>query len=178
MTSLAAFRYALTILRHKAFVFRAGLVTGAPLWRLVIHDWTKFGPAEFPEYCRRFHGEDQDPDAFRRAWHHHLRSSPHHWEYWVLSGPHSTTQDDPVDFIAMPDWAIREMLADWYGASRMALGRWPSRGSWPWIDANLEKVTARMDRATAERLAALLEATIDRLPRRREETDGAALPAR
>ena len=47
-------RYLGYVVRHKWFVFRAGLRTGAPLWRLVIHDWSKFTPAEWgpSDNCR------------------------------------------------------------------------------------------------------------------------------
>jgi hypothetical protein len=47
------FRY---LARHKYFVFIAGLRTGAPLWRLVIHDWSKFLPSEWLPYSRKFYG--------------------------------------------------------------------------------------------------------------------------
>jgi hypothetical protein len=42
--------------RHKYFVFLAGLQTGAPLWRLVIHDWSKFLPSEWLPYSKKFYG--------------------------------------------------------------------------------------------------------------------------
>lgn len=38
----AHWNYFKYVIRHKWFVFIAGLQTGAPLWRLIIHDWTKF----------------------------------------------------------------------------------------------------------------------------------------
>lgn len=41
------FRFAWVILKHKWFVLLAGLEVGVPLWRLIIHDWSKFTPAEF-----------------------------------------------------------------------------------------------------------------------------------
>lgn len=42
---------------HKWYVFLAGLKTGAPIWRLIIHDWSKFTPAEAPALSYKF-GED------------------------------------------------------------------------------------------------------------------------
>ena len=44
------------LLRHKWFVFQAGRKTGAPLWRLILHDWSKFTPAEWAPYARMFYG--------------------------------------------------------------------------------------------------------------------------
>jgi hypothetical protein len=37
-------RYLSYVVRHKWFVLLAGIKTGAPLWRLLIHDWSKFAP--------------------------------------------------------------------------------------------------------------------------------------
>jgi hypothetical protein len=51
-------KYLHYVLRHKWYVLRAGLATGAPLWRLVIHDWSKFSPAEWSPYVRMFYGLD------------------------------------------------------------------------------------------------------------------------
>lgn len=87
------------LLRHKYFVFLAGLATGAPLWRLLVHDWSKFLPAEWFPYVEYFYGSKYEDsktyndiadakqvrqEAFDRAWLHHQRMNPHHWQYWVL----------------------------------------------------------------------------------------------
>jgi hypothetical protein len=124
-------RYAGYVVRHKWFVFRAGLRTGAPLWRLVIHDWSKVSPAEWGPYVRRFYGGragvpvtgDDDP-AFRAAWLHHQHRNPHHWQHWVLR------QDDgELVTLPMPEHFVREMVADWMGAGRAITGQW-SAGEW------------------------------------------------
>jgi hypothetical protein len=49
-------RHCASTLKHKAFVFRAGLRTRAPLVRLLLHDMSKFGPAEVHHYARQFFG--------------------------------------------------------------------------------------------------------------------------
>lgn len=49
-------RYLRYVLAHKWFVFIAGLRTGAPLWRLVIHDWSKLTPREWGAYVASFYG--------------------------------------------------------------------------------------------------------------------------
>ena len=46
-------------------MFRAGLWTGAPLWRLVIHDWSKLLPSELVPYVRKFYGEKPEARARR-----------------------------------------------------------------------------------------------------------------
>jgi hypothetical protein len=50
----AHLRYASYVTRHKWFVFRAGLKTRAPLWRLLIHDWSKLSRAEWTPYVWSF----------------------------------------------------------------------------------------------------------------------------
>ena len=51
------FLYGRYIARHKWFVFLAGIKTSAPLWRLIIHDWSKLTPAEWSPYVEMFYGE-------------------------------------------------------------------------------------------------------------------------
>lgn len=109
------------IWKHKWYVFRAGIrIGGIPIWRLIIHDWSKFSPAEFGAYRDRFFGgragveeKDKDPDSFRRAWLHHLHRNPHHWDHWVFS------DGKPIQ---MPAHFIREMVADWLGAGKAITG--------------------------------------------------------
>lgn len=99
-------RYLRYVLRHKWFVLLAGLRVRAPLWRLLIHDWTKFLPCEWTPYVRKFYGappalnpcyfspqwrqaeaeawKARMEQGFDRAWLHHQRANPHHWQYWLL----------------------------------------------------------------------------------------------
>lgn len=63
----AHLHYASYVVRHKWFVFYAGLKIKAPLWRLVIHDWSKLTPAEWFPYVLRFYGHEGTADAFNRA---------------------------------------------------------------------------------------------------------------
>lgn len=51
------------LLRHKLFVFQAGLKTGAPIWRLIIHDWSKFLPSEWIPYVEKFYGRKPEEIA-------------------------------------------------------------------------------------------------------------------
>lgn len=132
-------KYLWLTLKHKTFVFQAGLKTGAPLWRLIIHDWTKFTPAEAPHYGRQFFGDQSDPEGFSLAWLHHQRNNPHHWEYWVPVTGHNRGGYGDLEPLAMPDWAMREMVADWMGASRAYEGEWP-KAEWPWLVENWPKI--------------------------------------
>src|SRR6476659_9088742 len=82
-------RYLSYVLRHKWHVAVAGWALGVPLWRLIIHDWTKFTPAEWGPYVRGFFPAAQavDPAAFERAWEHHWSRNPHHHEFWRVGKP-------------------------------------------------------------------------------------------
>jgi hypothetical protein len=105
---------------HKFFVFRAGLLTGAPLYRLIIHDWSKLRPSEWVPYREFFYGErTADVKAkFERAWLSHVHWNKHHWDHW-------TTKDgNTFKALPMPDKYVREMVADWAGAGRAIKGKW------------------------------------------------------
>lgn len=141
----AHFRYLSYVIRHKWFVFLAGLKTDAPLWRLVIHDWSKFLPSEWFPYVEMFHGLGQTIDrvyerekyapiknAFDRAWLHHQHANPHHWQHWVLREDSGATK-----LLQMPEHFIREMVADWMGAGRAITGRWETA---EWYAKNREKI--------------------------------------
>jgi hypothetical protein len=52
-------KYLRYLLRHKWYVLRAGLKTGAPLWRLIVHDASKFRPREWRPYVRKFYTQPQ-----------------------------------------------------------------------------------------------------------------------
>ena len=143
--------------KHKTFVFRAGLRTGAPIWRLIIHDWSKFTPAEAPHYGRQFFGSADDPLGFSYAWLHHQRNNPHHWEYWVPVTGHNRGGYKDLEPLPMPEWAAREMVADWIGASRAYEGRWPeSVEAWPWFQDHWLGITVRLHRLSQERVEHIL----------------------
>ena len=129
-------RYFSYVIRHKWFVFRAGIELNVPLWLLLIHDWTKFTPGEWLPYARTFrkpNGEGQYAPhaAFWQAWNSHEKRHKHHWQYWVLIKDSGELMPLP-----MPDCYRREMLADWIGAGR-ALGSPDTAG---WYEKNKDKM--------------------------------------
>lgn len=146
-------RYGSYVARHKWFVFRAGLRTRAPLWRLLIHDWSKLTPAEWPPYVRSFYGpwsyKDRPAEvvaAFDAAWLHHQHANAHHWQHWVLREDSGATK-----VLAMPEKLIREMVADWMGAGRAITGRWEVAS---WYAANRDKIV--LDDGTRTRVEELI----------------------
>lgn len=166
----AHLKYLSYVARHKWFVLVAGLKVKAPIWRLLIHDWSKLTPAEWRPYVRFFYG--RTPSAaelrrrfggrpndernladwktgrqadFDRAWLHHQHHNPHHWQSWVL-------RKDDGDTIAlrMPPKLVREMVADWMGAGRAITGRWDVAG---WYAKNQGKMVLHPEtRAAVERI--------------------------
>jgi Family of unknown function (DUF5662) len=123
-------RYLRYLARHKWFVLVAGLRVHAPLWRLLIHDWSKFLPSEWFAYAQSFYGPqprtEETKRRFNRAWLHHQHFNPHHWQHWVLHEDSGQTK-----VVEMPLPLMREMVADWAGAGRGMTGKWEVR-AWYW----------------------------------------------
>ena len=123
----ANLKYLRYVLVHKWWVFYAGVrLGGIPIWQLFIHDWSKFGAAEWKPYVdfQPYHGKiETAPEdiklAFNAAFEHHLSVNPHHWKYW--------------NGVEIPLVYTREMLADWYGAGRAISGKIDVAG---WYEKN------------------------------------------
>lgn len=139
-------KHLISILIHKWFVFKAGLIVGGiPLWRLIAHDWSKFTPIEFVNYAKYWQGKYQAIDRWAEAWLHHLHHNPHHPEYWVLSWRGDPDYYDGlgeslaefVTVLSMPETYVREMIADWMGASKVFTG---SDDIANWLNANGPKM--------------------------------------
>ncbi len=146
MTVIPIIKYALITIRHKWFVLRAGLRVGAPLWNLIIHDWSKFTPAELPHYGRQFFGDGADPDGFGRCWLHHQNFHPHHWEYWIPRTGHYAGGFAAGQPVRMPEAYLREMVADWLGANRGYEGQWPtSLDGWEWFSNKFDGLDLHPD---------------------------------
>jgi hypothetical protein len=102
----AHLKYLSYVLRHKWFVLIACWKMGL-FWRGLVHDLSKFTPAEWFPYVRYFYGtkeatgrklwdgvgqfvdEMEVPkkvqDDFDLAWNHHQKRNSHHWQYYLLS---------------------------------------------------------------------------------------------
>ena len=159
----AHFQYLRYVVRHKWFVLVAGLKVGAPLWRLLIHDWSKFVPVEWSPYVQKFYGQPRvgevvagvaDNAAFERAWLHHLHANPHHWQHWILQEESGATKA-----LRMSTGLVREMVADWMGAGRAITGRWEVA---EWYAKNRDKMLLHPEtRAAVEALLTPTEGGTD-----------------
>ena len=108
------------VMRHKHRVFINCAKCGL-LWRGLVHDLSKFSPAEFFESCKYYHGKRSPIGVCREhigmshAWLHHKGRNKHHIEYWL----------DPECEVtpAMPYKYAVECVCDKLAATRTYLGR-------------------------------------------------------
>lgn len=121
-------------IRHKWFVLLAGIRLNVPLWQLLTHDLSKFTNSEFVGYVllpprdnsgAHIFDTAANPGNFATAWLHHQNRNQHHWEYWMIRSDH--TSGAISGCLPMPDRYLREMIADWMGASRAYTGSWDMR---------------------------------------------------
>lgn len=167
-------RHFISVCQHKYFVFLAGRKLRVPLLRLIFHDWTKFTPAEFGRYARyselrRYKKEmaakgleawleawdssgdgpsfpfdrDRVEHDFALAWLNHENRNRHHWGYWI---PRSGVQAGRP--LPMPAADVREMVADWHGASRAYEGQWDIA---KWVGKNVPNYQLHPDTAVLVR---------------------------
>lgn len=135
-------KYFWLIIKHKYFVFKAGLKIGVPIWRLITHDLSKFSPFELPHYQKQFFGRADDPEGFIKCWIYHQNRNDHHWEYWIPRTGHRRCEQLYKDNqpIPMSEGAIKEMIADWKGASRAYNGEYPDFNNWGWFSNNWPRI--------------------------------------
>lgn len=124
--------YIESLQEHIGCVREIGHLLNVPIPQLAQHDQSKYGLLELPYYARQFYGDKGDPAGFAGAWLHHQNHNPHHWEYWVSRSVHSADSgaDPATGALPMPDIFLREMVADWMGASKAYTGHWSIRAWW------------------------------------------------
>ncbi len=77
-----------TITKHRHLVMRHCFRAGIP-WRGLMHDLSKYSPAEFIPGVKFYTGTKSPTDGERRtygyskAWMHHKGRNRHHYEYWT-----------------------------------------------------------------------------------------------
>lgn len=110
--------YEASLKRHIKAVRAVAERMGVPIMQAMEHDASKWSSEEFPFYAQQFHGNKGDPIGFARAWLHHQNHNPHHWEYWITrSDPVGRSGASDIGCLPMPNVYVREMVADWVGAS-------------------------------------------------------------
>ncbi len=120
-----AWKHFKTIIFHRYLVAKGCFQVG--LYRQgLLHDLSKYSPAEFMAGVHYFQGDRSPNDAQREAqgysaaWLHHKGRNKHHYEYWVdYSKQAPPGQMVPVP---MPDRYIAEMIMDRVAASKVYRG--------------------------------------------------------
>lgn len=118
-----AWRHFRTITYHKYLVakgcFRAGLY-----WQGIVHDLSKYSPAEFLVGAKYYQGNRSPNNAEREAvgyssaWMHHKGRNKHHYEYW-----NDYDKEGNMIPVPMPDRYIAEMVMDRIAASKVYEGK-------------------------------------------------------
>ena len=87
-------------------------VGGIPLWRLLVHDWSKFRPSEARIFMKNIIYKNCTEEEWQFVRLLHTNRNKHHWEYWILKGKP----------IPIPETYVREMVADWMAAGKSYSG--------------------------------------------------------
>lgn len=127
-------RYLAYVLIHKWFVLKECWKLHIP-WRGIVHDLSKFSRSEWSPYVNYFYGEERTDvvkEEFNKAWLHHQRINPHHWQLWVLF-----EDSGKIVPLEMPENYMKEMLADWRGAGIAIKGFDDTKN---WYLANKDKM--------------------------------------
>lgn len=114
-------RHFRTITAHRHLVIRHCRRAGI-FWQGLLHDLSKYSPAEFAVGARFYTDGTRSPNeaerqsyGYSKAWLHHKGRNRHHFEYW--------TDYDPVTKrirpLPMPDRYIIEMACDRIAASKI-----------------------------------------------------------
>lgn len=130
-------RFTLFLLKHKWYVFLAGLFyTKANIFDLIVHDWNKFLPSQFKYYNKKHINKNTTEDEIIQAWLFHQNFNKHHWEFWIARTTHGNQDLKRQNIlIEIPERYVREMIADWFGAHRSCGGfkEWPDILNWEWM---------------------------------------------
>ncbi len=113
-----------TVCRHRNRVIKHCFKAGIPL-RGLLHDLSKFSPAEFIPGVKYYMGTrspneaEREENGFSKAWMHHKGRNRHHFEYWTDYRP-ETKRMEPVK---MPTVFVIEMFCDRVAASKIYQGK-------------------------------------------------------
>lgn len=111
-----------TITHHKLIVMEGCFKVG--LYRQgLLHDMSKYSPAEFLAGAKYYQGNRSPNNAQREtigyssAWLHHKGRNKHHYEYWIDYAPEKSGKI--LTGMRMPDRYIIEMFMDRIAASKV-----------------------------------------------------------
>lgn len=121
---MKALEHFITITKHKVLVmrecFRVGLYSQG-----ILHDLSKYSPAEFRVGCRYYQGTrspnnaEREDKGYSSAWLHHKGRNKHHYEYWI---DYSAQGERLLTGMKMPVRYVVEMFLDRIAASKVYKG--------------------------------------------------------
>ena len=112
-----------TVIKHRHAVMRHCFKAGIPI-RGLLHDLSKFSPAEFIAGVKYFQGTrspnemERETFGYSAAWMHHKGRNRHHFEYWNDVSPVSKRYEP----VKMPIKYFKEMFCDRVAASKIYQG--------------------------------------------------------
>lgn len=119
---MKAWKHFSTITHHKILVmkycFRVGLYRQG-----LLHDLSKYSPAEFLVGCKYYQGTrspnnaEREERGYSSSWLHHKGRNKHHYEYWIDYG----MEDSAMTGMKMPKKYVVEMFMDRIAASKIYL---------------------------------------------------------
>lgn len=96
------------VIEHKKNIFKTAWKRKLYL-HAIFHDMSKFSPQEFIPYAKFFYIDKEKYKAeFDKAWEHHYKNNPHHWNYWL---------DDNGNPTLIPNEYLEQMIVDWEAMS-------------------------------------------------------------
>ncbi len=113
-----------TVIKHRHAVMRHCFKAGIPI-RGLLHDLSKFSPAEFIAGVKYFQGTrspnemERETFGYSAAWMHHKGRNRHHFEYWNDVSPVSKRYEP----VKMPIKYFKEMFCDRVAASKIYQGK-------------------------------------------------------
>lgn len=121
---MKAWKHFCTITKHKLVVMQHCFKIG--LYRQgLLHDMSKYSPAEFFVGCKYYQGfrspnnAEREDKGYSAAWLHHKGRNKHHYEYWIDYG---LGEVRGMTGMKMPPRYVAEMMMDRMAASKIYLG--------------------------------------------------------
>ena len=114
----------MTITTHKLMVMKECFKIGLYKQGL-LHDMSKYGPAEFLQGCKYYqgtrspNGAERDEKGYSTAWMHHKGRNRHHYEYWTDLNKETRRYES----VPMPRKYLVEMVMDRRAASMIYKGK-------------------------------------------------------
>ena len=138
---MKAWQHFKTITHHRWLV-RDGCFKVGLYWQGLVHDLSKYMPAEFGVGAKYYQGTrspnaaEREEKGYSEAWMHHKGRNRHHWEYWT----DLQTKTRQYESVPMPRKYLVEMVMDRRAACMTYQGKnYTSGSALVYFEGSLEK---------------------------------------